>query len=121
MDAPSWHRVKEVLAATLARPPEEQASPVRQSCGHDPVLRAEVESLMAAIQRAGDFMEPAARSPSLSTVFPAGWIPDLGVRALAPGDSLGPYAILEFVGAGGMGEVYRARDANLRRDVALKV
>ena len=41
--------------------------------------------------------------------------------ALPPGSTLGPYEILSFIGAGGMGEVYRARDPRLNRDVAIKV
>src|SRR6202171_1906540 len=40
---------------------------------------------------------------------------------LSAGDKLGPYEILASIGAGGMGEVYRARDARLNRDVAIKV
>jgi serine/threonine protein kinase len=40
---------------------------------------------------------------------------------LSPGDKLGPYEILALVGKGGMGEVYRAHDSRLKRDVAIKV
>jgi len=40
---------------------------------------------------------------------------------LTPGTKLGPYEIVSLLGAGGMGEVYRARDSRLRRDVAIKV
>jgi hypothetical protein len=41
--------------------------------------------------------------------------------SLSAGTRLGPYEILDFIGAGGMGEVYRARDTRLNRDVAVKV
>ena len=41
--------------------------------------------------------------------------------ALAPGTRLGPYEVIALIGAGGMGEVYRARDTKLNRDVALKI
>jgi serine/threonine protein kinase len=41
--------------------------------------------------------------------------------SLAPGTRVGAYEVLGLIGAGGMGEVYRARDTRLNRDVALKV
>src|SRR4029453_16009431 len=41
--------------------------------------------------------------------------------ALAPGTRIGPYEVVSFIGAGGMGEVYRARDSKLDRPVALKI
>src|SRR5256884_673508 len=41
--------------------------------------------------------------------------------ALGPGARLGPYEVIAAIGAGGMGEVYRARDTKLNRDVALKI
>jgi serine/threonine protein kinase len=41
--------------------------------------------------------------------------------ALSPGDKLGPYEILALIGKGGMGEVYKAHDRRLKRDVAIKV
>jgi serine/threonine-protein kinase len=112
-DTPSWPRIKEIVEAALACEPSTRAAFILHRCGNDPSLRGEVESMLEAIDQAGNFIEQPA--------IPAGWIPDLGRRALQPGDALGNYTVLEFVGAGGMGEVYRARDTNLNRDVALKV
>jgi eukaryotic-like serine/threonine-protein kinase len=100
-----WQEVKKVLAAALERPPDARRAYLDQACA-EPALRREVESLILAHER-GDrsFMEQPY---------------DQGVE-VAIGSRLGPYEILARIGAGGMGEVYRARDTRLDRIVAIKV
>ena len=122
MAAPSWNRVKEVIEGALEQAPSERARFVHQTCGDDRALQSEVESLLNAMEQAGTFVErPALQSLASSDASAVREILDLAGRALQPGDVLGPYRVLEFVGAGGMGEVYRARDSKLNRDIALKV
>src|SRR5438876_11565918 len=122
MNAPQWDRVKEVFQAALDRPPHERAAWVRERCGDDRALRAEVESLVATHTDAGAFAErPAmelldalalgADSPSSAPIGPV----------VRPGDRLGVFEIQAFVGAGGMGQVYKARDTRLDRTVAIKL
>jgi tetratricopeptide (TPR) repeat protein/serine/threonine protein kinase len=89
--------------------PAEQAAYLDRACGGDPALRARVEALLHAHQRAGHFLQgppaPAERGP-----------------AEAPGTVLGPYRLLEPIGEGGFGIVYRAEQQQpVRRRVALKV
>ncbi|HKH74027.1 MAG TPA: protein kinase [Vicinamibacterales bacterium] len=103
-----WDRVKQVFQAALERSPASRPAFVAHACGDVRSLRAEVESLLRAHEQAGSFAEESA-------------IDGVRGRLMNRGDRLGPYDIVELAGAGGMGEVYRARDPKLGRDVAIKV
>ena len=79
------------------------------ACGGNQELRDEVESLLATEMHAKRFLET-----------PAVLLADTGAKRLE-GQRVGPYQITSGIGAGGMGEVYRAYDAKLGRDVAIKI
>jgi serine/threonine protein kinase len=106
-----WPRVKELFHSALACAPEQRAAFLREACGEDGALQEEVESLLAAHADAGSFAEGAAIDTA--TGQEAG--------ALVEGSEIGPYRILGPLDAGGMGEVYRALDTRLHREVAVKV
>jgi Tol biopolymer transport system component len=119
MRAPNWDRVKQIFQEALDQPANERAAFVREQCGADAALQAEVESLLATHEQAGRFgEEPAVELlrgiRSDSRIAGAS-------RLLGVGECLGAYQIQSLVGAGGMGEVYKARDTRLDRTVAIKV
>jgi serine/threonine-protein kinase len=119
VDKLNWDRVKQVFQQALGRPDHERHAYVREQCGGDDALQAEVESLLSAHAQAGSFGERPAQE--LINELDDGHLPTSPERALQPGDGFGPYQIDSFIGAGGMGEVYLARDGRLGRAVAIKV
>jgi len=91
---------------------------LQESCGSDEELRREVESLLESCETAGDFLEaPAIQDHSASFAGDLSGDPSISMT----GRALGRYQILEKVGLGGMGVVYRALDTHLNRTLALKV
>jgi predicted ATPase/serine/threonine protein kinase len=112
MSSGRWERTKEILEQALRLAPQERQAYLSLACGADADLRSEVESLIASYEEAGsEFLGAAA--PEVLQLAPP--------RALASGTKLGSYELIELLGAGGMGEVYRARDARLGRIVAIKL
>ena len=117
-DASRWERVKQVFQAALERSPETRPAFLAETCGDDRSLRAEVESLLLAHEGAGSFAERPALEEWADVAMHGR---EAGDRQLQPGDQLGPYELGEQLGAGGMGEVFKARDTRLDRTVAIKL
>jgi len=100
-----WEHVREVAYAALQQEPSGRSTYLDQACASDGELRSQVESLMATAESAERALPSGIFSSSL----------------LPAGTKIDEFEIISLLGAGGMGEVYRARDTQLRRDVAIKV
>ena len=107
------NRISDLYHRALECRPEERDAFLKGACDGDPALLKEVESLLGYESDAAPFLEtPAAVAGDLARTLETSQM---------IGRQLGPYTITAPLGAGGMGEVYRARDSKLGRDVAIKI
>src|SRR5918993_155458 len=119
MISPShWERIRALFQSALERAPDERAAFLRSQSSDDEILR-EVASLLAAHADADAWLD-ATRLDEANAAPARVGAAKCGAT-LTSGVQLGPYTVVSPLGAGAMGEVYRARDTNLRRDVALKI
>lgn len=116
MSSDRWNQINELFHEALALDPQQRPAFLKNACGTDELLQSEIQSLLAANDLAGNFIE----TPVAANVFDS--LTD-DVEPLAAGQKVGAYRIVREIGRGGMGAVYLAErdDQHYQKYVALKL